>query len=875
MIATHRVAIDRARALAGAAILGIAACTVPSAADAQSVSTSSVGDSLLGACIDAAHRRDGGTALRLAGEADERFRAAAAAAPANPLPLMSRARVILQCRLPFGQGAEQGERFAEAVELLERAVALDTSDWRPHFTLGLSLSRAPKFLGRDAQAIGELEWVLAHLSDRRDLPEVAAAYLALGDLHARNGRDQRARTVWSLGHDRFPADSELVARLRAAGDSTVTVGAPGAAPPALEAAAAGARATADGAVARSRAPSTSLGAVTVTVASPVARDTRMGRAVTALDVVTTPGGTADLLQAMQLLPGVSRSSESSDLSLRGGDPAESPVFVDGARLTYASKFESLSGGMFGVLDPSIVRTARLQAGGFSARYGDALSGVLLVETVGRPAGATTRVGVNSTGAGATLMRPLPRGAGVWGTVRASYTGLLLATAGRADEYATTPYSVDVAGGATRTLGRAEARVVALVEADGAGRIVDAGGWTGPYDSRGQTALVLAGLRGVDGVAHVGPWSLTASVTGRAGQLGFGALDRDRVDGRASLRGEGSWAVGDLLTVSAGAEAARLRETASGRVPTGVHYAPGSPSAELEVPPRGASHAGAWTEALWSPAPALTVSAGLRADRLPGETGWTADPRASVSWTEGGWTSSLSGGVYHQGRWRAREDRPDRDADLGTARRAQHLVASVEHGGDYTVRGEAYLKRYDAVVDPDGLPTADHVLVQGADVLVRPPAAGPLQWWATYSWMRSRTTLTGGAEVPSSLDVTHSLAAVGKLAMGSGWELGSTLRLATGRPFTPLVGGDSTAAGVRPVAGALHGERYPTYGRLDARLTHTFPVRDRLLLAYMEALNVTGRNNVAAYSYDDAFRERHAVPYFFSTRTLVFGLEARF
>ena len=856
--------------------VGILVLAAPSPVLAQSAPSRAPGDSLLAACAAAAQRRDGGTALRLAAEAEARLRDAAAAEPRNPLPLMSRARVILQCRLPFGQAAEQGVQFAEAVELLEGAVALDSADWRPHFTLGLSLSRAPKFLGRDAQAVGQLEWVLANVGDRDDLPELAAAYLALGDVHARNSRDQRARTVWSMGHSRFPADSTIVTRLRAAGDSTAIVGRPAAPPIDRDAAVATGSAPALGATAARRAPpSTSLGAVTVTVASPVVREARMGRTVTALDVVTTPGGTADLLQAMQLLPGVSRASESSDLSLRGGDPAEAPVFVDGARLTYASKFESLSGGMFGVLDPSIVRSARLQAGGFSARYGDALSGVLLVETVGHPDGATTRVGVNSTGAGATIMRPLKGGAGVWGTVRASHTGLLLATAGRTDEYATTPYSVDVAAGATRAIGGAEARVVALVEADGAGRIVDAGGWSGPYDSRGQTALLLAGLRGQGGVAQVGPWSITAAVTGRTGQLGFGALDRNRTDGRASLRGEGSWTVGDLVTVNAGTEVARLRESASGRVPTGAHYAPGSPSVELRVPVRESWHTGVWSEALWAPLPALTVIAGVRADRLPGETGWTADPRASLSWTQGVWTSSVSGGIFHQGRWRAREDRPDRDADLGVARRAQHVVAAVEHGGAYTLRAEAYLKRYDAVVDADGAPTADHLLVQGADLLVRPPAAGPLHWWATYSWMRSRSMLAGGAEVPSSLDVTHSLAAVGKLAIGSGWELGSTLRLATGRPFTPVIGGDSTATGIRPVPGALHGERYPTYGRLDARLTHTFPVRDRLLLAYAEGLNLTGRGNVAAYSYDETFRERIAVPYFFSTRTLVLGLEARF
>ena len=811
------------------------------------------GDSLLAACVAATSSKDAAQADRLATAAERELRAARAAHPDDWRPLTLLARVQLQCRLPFGVGAGQGAIFGEAVELLEQAVAVDNANWQPRYTLALSLSRAPKFLGRDGQAIGQLEWLMVRLDSRTDVDELPSIYVMLGDLHARNGRESQARLVWTLGSRRFPADSVLADRVRATGvDAT----------------------SADTSALRSPVAPPSLTTLTVSVAAPLARDGRSGRVVTALDVVTTPGGTADLLQAMQLLPGVTGGSESSDLSLRGGDPAESPVFVDGARLAYASKFESLSGGMFGVLDPSVLRSARLEAGGFSARYGDALSGVIVVETVGRPDGAITRAGLNSTGAGATLMRNYGT-TGAWVTARVSDTEILLRTHGRTGDFATTPYSVDATAGVTRPVGSAEGRLVALVEADGAGRIVDAGGWRGSYDSRGQTAMLLTSLRGHGGVTQLGDWSITASANGRSGRTRFGALDRDRADGRAGVRAQGRWTLGDVLLFDAGVEGARLRETASGRVPLTAHYDPEAPSEPLDVPAREASHLGAWTEAQWAASPALTVSAGLRADRLPGEQSLTADPRASLSWAHGSWTSSLSGGVFHQGRWRAREDRPGRDADLGVARRARHLVAGVEHAGPYTLRVEAFRKVYDAVVGVGAEPTADHVTVSGADILVRPPKLGRVAWWATYSWLRSRTSLVNGGTVPSALDVTHSLAVVGRLAFGRGWELGSTLRLATGRPFTPVVGGLATDNGMVPIPGLLHGERYPTYGRLDARLTRSTAVGNGLLLLYLEALNLTNRENVATYSYDDAFRTRAAVPYFFSQRTLVLGMEARF
>jgi hypothetical protein len=195
-----------------------------------------------------------------------------------------------------------------------------------------------------------------------------------------------------------------------------------------------------------------------------------------------------------------------------------------------------------------------------------------------------------------------------------------------------------------------------------------------------------------------------------------------------------------------------------------------------------------------------------------------------------------------------------------------------------------VKAYDAMVAPavaspsgaTAAPLAGRAVARGADGLVRPPALGRLSGWATYSWLQARATLADGRVVSTPHDVTHSLAAVGRLALPAAWELGSTLRLATGRPLTPIVGGAPTAdGGTRPVYGALYDGRYPTYTRLDARLTRSRRVGDGLVLGYLEALNVLDRRNVASYSWDDAFRRREAVPYFFGRRTMVLGLEARF
>jgi hypothetical protein len=93
------------------------------------------------------------------------------------------------------------------------------------------------------------------------------------------------------------------------------------------------------------------------------------------------------------------------------------------------------------------------------------------------------------------------------------------------------------------------------------------------------------------------------------------------------------------------------------------------------------------------------------------------------------------------------------------------------------------------------------------------------------------------------------------------QLGNTLRYATGRPYTSRVDGE---------LGPIHGDRLPTYLRLDTRLMRFWNIRGRTLATYMEMLNTTDRPNIAGYAFDDTTGERTAISTFFGQRTAVFG-----
>lgn len=89
------------------------------------------------------------------------------------------------------------------------------------------------------------------------------------------------------------------------------------------------------------------------------------------------GGSADLAQYLQVLPGVIfTGDQGGELYIRGGSPIQNKVLLDG--MTIYNPFHSI--GLFSVFETDVIRSVNVFTGGFSAEYGDRLSAVLDVTT---------------------------------------------------------------------------------------------------------------------------------------------------------------------------------------------------------------------------------------------------------------------------------------------------------------------------------------------------------------------------------------------------------------------------------------------------------------------------------------------------------------
>jgi vitamin B12 transporter len=855
--------------LAGAALLS--AAVRPLAAQTAGADTAAA-SAAVQACEAAAQAHQEDAARASADRAEELIRAWQAAAPRDPQPLVALARVKSMCRIPFAEMMDKGQLVGESNELLERALQLDPTNWDARFRLAMNHYHTPAFLGRTGDAIRQFETLLAQQGDRADVPGYAATYAFLGDLYKRTGREADARQLWEKGLRLFPQSALLRSRLapQQAGTSATPPPSGGGA---LTPAAAAHPSAGPSGPAAAKAP-VALDAITVQAGVNRMDDAHSGTALRRIDVLTTPGGTADVLQAFQTAPGTSRANEGSDLYVRGGDPAETPVFVNGARLFYAGRYETVNGGVFGILDSNVISTASFASGGFSARWGDALSGVVDVETVGRPSTRRVQINGNTVEAGTVLSLPLGGQTGAWASFRASDARLMLAMHGRGGEFATAPHALEaVAGAAWKPDSRHEVRVTALTDGDGSAREVDAYGYQGAFRLHGANRLLAFSGRALRADGRAGLHAALSASTRESG-FRFGVLDRTRRDRGAAGRVDGDVMLGAATRVRGGVEARWMDATERGTVPTTDQLGPGSPVTALDGQTTDTRHLGGYVETESSLRGGLALVAGVRGDRLPGESAWTADPRLALALRTDTWTFRVGGGVFHQGRWRTRWQLPDAGDPAGTPREATHLVAGAERAGEPSLKVEAYAKRYGRYVEAGDGPRIRSGSARGLDAVVKWSRQKRLNGWVTYSYLHGRVELEDGRTVPSTVDVTHSLTGVARLAVTDVWELGVTARYGTGRPYTPVTGTTAATDGSgrpRPVFGSPDGARMPRYRRLDVRVSRYVPMHAGLGIGYMELLNALDTRNVAAYSYDAGYVHRRSVDSFFAHRTAVFGL----
>jgi len=127
-----------------------------------------------------------------------------------------------------------------------------------------------------------------------------------------------------------------------------------------------------------------LKAVTITAGSFAAGDKQRGAVLSSIDVATTAGSNADISTALKTLPGPGQVGEQEGLFVRGGANYETKQYIDGTLVNnpYFTSVPNIA--QRGRFLPFLFKGTVFSTGGYSAQYGQALSSVVLLESLDLP-----------------------------------------------------------------------------------------------------------------------------------------------------------------------------------------------------------------------------------------------------------------------------------------------------------------------------------------------------------------------------------------------------------------------------------------------------------------------------------------------------------
>ncbi len=602
------------------------------------------------------------------------------------------------------------------------------------------------------------------------------------------------------------------------------------------------------------------------------------------EVNRIPGTQGDALKVIEDLPGANRSSPAGGglLVIRGSNPGDSLVFLDGLNLPLLYHFGALSS----TVNPDLLGSIDYVPGNFSVTYGDMIGGLVSVNT--RPLREELHgyANLNLLESSVLLEGQVPGDSGVRLSVsgRKSYIGEVLqavipdGAVGllAAPSYYDAQVRLDwKPRGTNHTL-----QLLALTSDDSLGLLFKRPFANDPNvsgDLNVETGFSQVRLK--DGWRS-GPWSVdtVAMYEHLLLKFGIGTTLFSLFANDLYLRSVGTYEVSDELKLTAGFESINRHVNVAANLTASVLFREGDPNQNNG--PRGDGEkitVGAlpfnryspalFAEARWRPLPGLTVSPGLRFDSFiytgqPRPTR-TLGPRLTARWDQSDTLAFKAGaGLYSQG---ARNG--DASAQFGNPailpQRALQLTAGAEWrplAGVFTSLEGFYKKLDDIIVSSSGAASSNQLdnagvgQIQGLELLVRKELTDRLFGWIAYTLSRSqRTDRPGQQSRLFDLDQTHNLTVVASYQLPAGWQVGARLRLISGNPDTPVLGARyvNTLDSYLPIYGATNSTRLPLFHQLDVRIDKVWTFDAWSLDLYLDVLNTYSHRSIEGiqYSYD--------------------------
>ena len=612
-----------------------------------------------------------------------------------------------------------------------------------------------------------------------------------------------------------------------------------------------------------------------------------GLVISRLDILTTPGGAADIFQSLKTLPGLTQVSESAELYIRGGDPIESLTMIDGALAYHPYTFESAYGGLFSNLSQTVVKGMYFSSGGFSAKYGNALSGVLDIETRNQPDNYKYQVGLSIANASLSVDFPIDKNnLGLYFDIRQSFTKPIFWLNGGLDRLTVTPASRNATGGIVYSYSQTgRLKLFGIFADDEQGVKVERAEYNGTFN--GNSKNYFANLQNTDILLDFVVMKNSLSYNKYSNEWQFGLLDLTKTDYVYSFRNDFELSVTTSNKILFGGEIENRKVNYLGKIPEDdFNIKPDAQAKIIDASFSGARF-GTYTE-FQSANPLglnnFSISAGLRYDKIPGLNLSWIDPRASFGYRLNDKSTLKFGwGIFHQLPDPQLFRPVDGNPNLKSMR-AEHFILSYDYSIDEqnSFRAELYHKKYSDLPKENDVLNYDNSgngFANGVDIILKGNLPLNITGWISYGYINTKRLWMDFDELTSSsFDITHNLTLVLKYNLSDSWQIGVNAKYATGRPYTPVASSiyRNDLNIYEPVYASTNSGRFPDYKRVDLRITYfnqlfgTIPV-----VAFMEGLNILNFQNIFGYAYSGNYSERKEIQSYFGRRMLVLGFMLNF
>jgi len=588
-----------------------------------------------------------------------------------------------------------------------------------------------------------------------------------------------------------------------------------------------------------------------------------GVMLTAMDVVRTPGAAADLFWAIKSFPGLQQVEEGAGLFVRGGDVSENVVLLDGAIINHPYKYESPTGGFFGTFSPFLLKGTFFSSGGFSAQYGNALSGALSMESYDLPNQRRMGIGIGLAAESIFLSTPIVENKfGFSLSGNRSNTKMMFELNKNRKDFSEYPSSYDINLNAVYKMNEnSKLKFFLYRENDKVGVEVDDPDYNTHF--HGSTSNQLYNLRYTSLIKQKYLIQTNIAFNNFQRQANLGVMELDINDHlyQSKITAERETFAGVVFRT--GLAFYRYQTIISGFVPMDeLDLSLQAPTNKVDTD-YISDRAIQFVEFEFFAPLGIKVINGLRGEYESVSKKYQVDPRISLLYaldTHSNLTASW--GIFHQYPDPSRYDPYVGNPKL-TSMNAKHYIVGYAFQKDNKIfRLEGYYKNYETLLlenDKVNYSNEGHGYATGIDVFAK-NSYGPFSGWCSYSWLQARRKWMDLPVLASPyFDITHNFTLVLNIDLPRNITIGSSYRYATGKPYTPALG-------------EYHEARVPSYQKLDLTFSylHSF-FESNMTVFYFSFSNILNRINIFDYRYSTDFERRDAVESSFG-RSVYFGFQ---